>query len=113
MDALGRIVRIPPSAPLGAARDDATGGDNAPPVVLRVDNVVPFVAGRSDGSAARLPLSAQDAGWPGGVQAAAVAAAREALPRRRRERRRWAACLALALAFHAAVIAALIVAISS
>jgi len=108
MDALSRIVRMPPPAPLGAARDEATGGDKAPPVVLRVDNVVPFVAERSDGSAARRPPSAQDAGWPGGGQAAAMAAAHEALPRRRRERLRWAACWALALACHAAVAAALL-----
>jgi periplasmic protein TonB len=108
MDAISHIVRIPPPAPLGAALDDATGGDNAPPVVLRVDNVVPFVAGRSDGSAARRPLSAQDAGWPGGGQAAAMTATREALPRRPTARLRWTACWALALAFHAAVAAALL-----
>jgi len=111
MDALSRTARIPPpapGAPLGAAFDDATGGDKAPPVVLRVDNVVPFVAERSDGSAARRPLSAQDAAWSSGGQAAAMAAAREALPRRRRERLRCAACWALALAFHAAVAAALL-----
>ncbi len=111
MDALSRTARIPPpapGAPLGAARDNATGGDKAPPVVLRVDNVVPFVAERSDGSAARRPLSAQDAAWPGGGQAAAMAAAREALPRRSTGRLRWAACWALALACHAAVAAALL-----
>ena len=111
MDALSRTVRIPPRAPgatLGAARDNATGGDKAPPVVLRVDNVVPFVAERSDGSAARRPLSAQDAAWPGGGQAAAMAAAREALPRRSTRQLRWAACWALALACHAAVAAALL-----
>jgi periplasmic protein TonB len=111
MDAISRIVRIPPPAPrtpLGAALDDATGGHNAPPVVLRADNVVPFVAGRSDGSAARRPLSAPDAGWSGGGQAAAMTATREALPRRRKGRLRWTACWALALAFHAAVAAALL-----
>lgn len=111
MDAPSRIVRMPPPtprAPLGAARNDASGGDNAPSVVLRVDNVVPFVAGRSDGSAARRLLSAQDAGWTGDGPAAAITATRDALPRRRRERLRWAACLALALAFHAAVFAALL-----
>jgi protein TonB len=108
MDAISRIVRIPTPAPLGAALDDATGGDNAPPVVLRVDNVVPFVAGRSDGSAARRPLSAPDAGWPGGGRAAVMTATRETLPRRQPERLRWAACWALALAFHAAVAAALL-----
>jgi protein TonB len=108
MDAIGRIVRIPPPAPLGAARDDATDSDNAPPVVLRVDNVVPFVAGRSDGGAARRPRSAPDAGWPGGGQAAAITAMREALPPRPTGRLRWAACWALALALHAAVAAALL-----
>jgi periplasmic protein TonB len=111
MDTANRILQFSPpvpGAPLGAARDDATGGDKAPPVVLRVDNVVPFVAERSDGGAARRPISAQDAAWPGGGQAAAMAAAREALPRRPTGRLRWAACLALALAFHAAVIAALL-----
>jgi protein TonB len=94
MDAPNRIVQIPPRAPLGAARDDATGGDNAPPVVLRVDNVVPFVAVRSDGS---------ERG-----QATGLMATREALPRRRTGRLRWGACWALALAFHAAVAANLL-----
>jgi protein TonB len=111
MDAANRILQFPPrapGAPLGTARDDAIDGDKAPPVVLRVDNVVPFVAGRSDGGGARRPLSAPDAAWPGGGQAAAMTAAREALPRQRTGRLRWAACWALALALHAAVAAALL-----
>ncbi len=111
MDAKNRIVRIPPSAPrepLGAARDDAAGADQAPSVVLRVDNVVPFVAGRSSGSAARRLPSAPGAGWPEHGFAVDLTAAREALPRRRPERLRWLACLALALTFHAAVAAALV-----
>ena len=96
MDAKNRIIRIPPTpprVPLGAATDDTTGGDKAPPVVLRVGNVVPFDVVRSDGSAAPRPT---------------IAAARDALPRRRPEWLRWAACLALALAFHGAVAAALL-----
>jgi periplasmic protein TonB len=95
MDASNRIFRFPEPPtrePLGAARDDATGSDTAPPVVLRVDNVVSFEAVRSD-SAARRPV---------------IAATRDALPRRRPERLRWPACLALALVFHAAVAAALL-----
>jgi protein TonB len=106
MDASNRIIRFPePTAwlPLGAARDDATGGDKAPSVVLRVDNVVPFDAARSDGSTARRLASAPGTGSPDRGLTAAVTAVREALPRRRPERLRWLACLALALAFHVAV----------
>jgi protein TonB len=111
MDAKSRITRISPTLPrlpLGSACDDATGADKAPPVVLRVDNVVPFVAARSDGGTARCLASGPDAGWPECGQVAIVAATREALPRRRPERLRWLACLALALAFHAAGAAALL-----
>jgi len=110
MDASNRIIRFPEPAtraPLGAVLDDATGADKAPPVVLRIDNVVPFDAMRADGSTARCLASAPDAGWPERELDAAVTATREALPRRP-ERLRWLACLALALAFHAAGAAALL-----
>ncbi len=110
MDAKSRIVRFPPAAlraPLGTALDEATDGDKAPPVMLRVGNVVPFGAEKSDTSAARRPVSAQVAGWPERGQAAATLATREVLPRRS-EQLRWTACIALALAFHAAVAAALL-----
>jgi protein TonB len=111
MDATNRIIRFPEPvtrAPLGAALDDATVGDKAPPVALRVDNVVPFDAARSDGSAARRLPSAQGAGWPERGPAATMLTTREALPRQRKGRLRWTACLLLALAFHAAVAAALL-----
>ncbi len=91
MDATNRIVRFPAPTPLGAARDDAIGADEAPPVVLHAGNVVPFVVGSSERA-----------------QAISLTAMREALPRRRPERLRWVACLALALAFHAAGAAALL-----
>jgi periplasmic protein TonB len=110
MDAKSRIVRFPPAAPrapLGTALDEATDSGKAPPVILRVGNVVPFGAGKADASAARRPVSAQVTGWPERGQAAAALVTREVLPRRS-EWLRWSACLALALALHAAVAAALL-----
>jgi protein TonB len=96
MNPASRIVQLPlPAlcAPLGAALDGASGNDEAPPVVLRTNNVVPFVAAKTDGSAAPPPLRAQHADrseyGPTG-------------------RLRWAACLACALAFHAALAVALL-----
>jgi periplasmic protein TonB len=109
MDAMNRIVRFQAATPLGASRDDATSTDKAPPVVLRMDNVVPFDAARSEGSAAlRLPRAQNDDRPLENEQAAAITATREALPQRQPERLRWMACLTLALAFHAAAAAALL-----
>jgi periplasmic protein TonB len=96
MNPASRIVQLPlpaPRAPLGAALDGATGSDEAPPVVLRTNNVVPFVAAKTDGSAAPPPLRAQHA---------------DRSERGPTGRLRWAACLAFALTFHAALAVALL-----
>lgn len=96
MNPASRIVQLPlsaPRAPLGAALDGASDSDEAPPVVLRTNNVVPFVAGKTDGSAAPPPLTVQGADRPERGPAG---------------RLRWAACLSFALAFHAALAVALL-----